>query len=106
VPLNPKYSKLNSTSVNPTGLFFFVIFSPILCCWQTINRPQADLAKFGYRSERKVEMLWNPTIIWQHARTSGVNMVISRFSLKYGYFGPFFLQKTFVIPPLPCFFFG
>jgi hypothetical protein len=63
-----------------------------------------DLAKFGYRSERNVEMLWNLTIIWQHARTSGLNMAISLFSLKYGYFGTFFLQKTFVIIPLPLFF--
>jgi hypothetical protein len=63
-----------------------------------------NLAKIGYRLERKVEMFWNFTIIWQHARTSGLNMAISLFSLKYGYFGPFFLQIFFVIFPFLFFF--
>jgi len=62
-----------------------------------------NLAKFGYRLERKVEMFWNFTIIWQHARTSGLNMAISLFSLKYGYFGPFFLQFFLSSSPFPFF---
>jgi hypothetical protein len=38
---------------------------------------QEGLAKFGYRSERKVGKFKNPTIFWQLAQT---------YLYKYGYF--------------------
>jgi hypothetical protein len=53
------------------GLFFRKI---VIC---TSNHPQEALAKFGYRSKRKVEILKNPAIFWQPAGTYCLLMVIS-----------------------------
>ncbi len=41
------------------------------------DHPQEDLAKFGYRSERKVEMFRNYVIFWWYARIYCPNMAIS-----------------------------
>jgi hypothetical protein len=46
------------------GFFFFLFFS-ILWCNHTDNHPQEELAKFGYNSERKVEIFKNCTTFWQ-----------------------------------------
>jgi hypothetical protein len=46
------------------GGFFFLFFS-ILWCNHTDNHPQEELAKFGYNSERKVEIFKNCTTFWQ-----------------------------------------
>jgi hypothetical protein len=40
--------------------------------------PQEDQAKFDSRSEKKVEILWNLTIFWLHARTFHLNLAISK----------------------------
>jgi hypothetical protein len=40
--------------------------------------PQENLAKFGYKSERKVEKFRNHVIFWPPARTYYLNMVISK----------------------------
>jgi hypothetical protein len=45
-------------------------------CWIMVTT-QEGLAKFGYRSERKVGKFKNPTIFWQLAQT---------YLYKYGYF--------------------
>jgi hypothetical protein len=52
--------------------------------------PQEDLAKFGWRSERKVDFFSNPAI--PQKRSYGLNMTNSTFlSLKYGHSGHCFL---------------
>ncbi len=60
------------------------------------NHPQEDLAKFGYRLERTIEILRISNTIWLCIGTDCLNMVISFFfSLsKYGGFGPSFSQKV------------
>jgi len=35
------------------------------------------LAKFGYKSERKIQIFWQPAIVWRPVGTSGLNMAIS-----------------------------
>ncbi len=53
------------------------IFLSILLCNHTGNHPRGELARFGYRSERKVKIVKNPVIIWQPAaRTYCLDMVI------------------------------
>jgi hypothetical protein len=60
----------------------------ILWGWWTGNRPREDLAKLGYRPQRKVEIFGYLTIFLQHARPSSLNLAISQFSpSKYGDFG-------------------
>jgi hypothetical protein len=54
-------------------LFYALVFNTI-----------KNLAKFGYRSERKVEIFKNPDIFWWPAGTYFLNMVISQ-----KYFGDF-----------------
>ncbi len=55
-------------------------------CWAFLSKncdvhkqsyPQEALAKFGYRSKRKVEILQNPALLWQPAGTYCLHMVIS-----------------------------
>ncbi len=43
--------------------------------YNTGNHPWEELAKFGYRSERKVEKFKNPAIFWQPAGICCINMV-------------------------------
>jgi hypothetical protein len=60
----------------------------ILWGWWTGNRPQEDLAKLGYRSQRKLEIFGYLTIFLQHARPSSLNLAISQFFPSiYGDFG-------------------
>jgi hypothetical protein len=57
---------------------------------------QEGLAKFGYKSERKVGKFKNPTIFWQLAQTYCINTAISGNKISSGDFGIFFSQKSFV----------
>ncbi len=41
---------------------FFPFFSPILWRWWIGNHPPENLAKFGYRSERKLYLFSNPAL--------------------------------------------
>jgi hypothetical protein len=84
-----------------------VFFLSILSCSYIGNHPQEGLAKFGYRSKRKVENNKNCAIFWWLARTYCLNMVISEF-----FFLPlnlatlvhfFFSQKSFVWVTLDLF---
>jgi hypothetical protein len=78
----------------PTGFFL-----SILLCNHTGNHPQEELAKFGYRSERKVKKFKNPAIIWQPAAgTYCLDMVILFFfnSSKSAHLDSFFSQKCFL----------
>jgi hypothetical protein len=71
---------------HPTRLIIY--FYSILWGWWTGNYPQEDLAKFGYRSQRKVEIFGYLTICLQHTRPSSLNLAISQFfPSKYGDFG-------------------
>ncbi len=56
-----------------------------------------ELAKFGYKSERKIEKSKNHAIFWQ-PRTNFLNMAISKiFSLKSAdFFGTFIFTISFV----------
>ncbi len=66
----------------------------VLCCSDTGNHPQEELAKFGYLSERKVENFKNPTIFQQlFAETYCLNMASSEKTFSLGNFGTFFPQK-------------
>jgi hypothetical protein len=47
-----------------------------LWCSHTGHHPQEELAKFDYKSERKVEIFKNPTIVLQPAGTCCQNIVI------------------------------
>jgi len=69
----------------------------------TGDRPQEDLAKFGYRPDSKVELFLEPAIFWRHPRNYGLNLVNSAFffSLKLwqlfailGFAAPFFSSVT------------
>jgi hypothetical protein len=40
-----------------------------LWCSHTVHHPQGELAKFGYRSEMKVENFKNPAVFWPPVRT-------------------------------------
>jgi hypothetical protein len=84
-----------------------VFFLSILSCSYIGNHPQEGLAKFGYRSKRKVENNKNCAIFWWLARTYCLNMVISEL-----FFLPlnlatlvhfFFSQKSFVWVTLDLF---
>jgi hypothetical protein len=79
--------------VSTSGFFFQILWGR--CC---SDHPQEDLAKFGYRSERKEEKFRNPAIFWQHALTYCLTLVISKIknkkSSKSGDFEPFFPQKN------------
>jgi hypothetical protein len=48
-------------------------------------RPQEESAKFGYRSESKVENFKYPAIFWWPAETYCLNMVISERKKKIFY---------------------
>ncbi len=56
-----------------------IYFYSILWGWWTGNRPQEDLAKFGYRSQRRAEIFGYLTIFLQHATPSSLNLAISQF---------------------------
>jgi hypothetical protein len=69
------------------SLFFQILWGK----W-TGNHPQENLAKFGYKSERKVNVFWNLTILWWHARTYHLNLTnflkIPRNIATLGHFPP------------------
>ncbi len=71
----------------------FFVFSSILWGGWKNDYPQEDLAKFGYRSERKVEFLWNHAIYWH----CGLNVATSTFYLprNMATLGHFFQKKSF-----------
>jgi len=65
---------------------------------QTSNYPQEELAKFGYRAERKVFFLKIPAVFWRPPKTHLSKYEDVRIiSLKSGVFGTFFSQKAFVL---------
>ncbi len=49
----------------------FLLATPV------IDHPQEELAKFGYRSEKKVEKFKILAVVWQFAETYCSNMAIS-----------------------------
>jgi hypothetical protein len=72
------------------------LFFPQFCdSSHTGSDPQEDLAKFGYRPERKVQNL-NPPIFWQPHRTplAKYGGLIKNHPSKSGDFGTFFPQKS------------
>ncbi len=63
-----------------------IIVLPQFCDVATlVSIPQEELAKFGYRPERKVENFQNIAISWQQAAET--------YCLKYDNFGAFFFSK-------------
>jgi len=72
-----------------------------LWCRCVGNHQKENLAKFGYRLDRKVKKFKNHTICWQHARTYCLNMA-SFFFLKSSYYEdknvPYFISEK----PLNC----
>jgi hypothetical protein len=74
----------------------FSLSFPILWCNHIGDHPQEELARFGYRSERKVENLKNLVIdfgmCWNILCKNGDFTI---FSLKSGNFGALFSQKSF-----------
>ncbi len=69
------------------GFPFFKFFLRFLSGWIGIH-PWEDLAKFGYRSERTLELFWIPSFLRWHGGTCCLNMAISvSFSSKYVNFG-------------------
>ncbi len=65
---------------------------------QTSNHPQEELAKFGYRPEKKVFFKKIPAVFW---RPPGTHLSkyedVRIISLKSGVFGTFFPRKSFVL---------
>ncbi len=55
-------------------------FFPILLCNHTGDCPEEELAKFGYKSERKVEKFKNPAIFLQPA--GNYFLLVALFSQK------------------------
>ncbi len=69
----------------------------ILWCSHTGYHSQEELAKFGYRSERKVEKCKNTAIFSWSVGIYWLNKVISeKNSSETGDFGAFFSQNSFV----------
>jgi len=66
-----------------TGKDFVLKFSDVLLqtgflsATLVIDHPQDELAKFGYRSEKKVKNFKNLAIVWRFAETYCLNMAIS-----------------------------
>ncbi len=58
----------------------------------TGGHSQEDLAKFGYKSERKEDFFESPYIL--AARSYGVNLAVSTTFLKYGNYQPFFPKRN------------
>jgi len=71
------------------GFFFFnFFFWRFLSGWVGNHHPWEDLAKFGYSSERTLELFWISSFLWWHGGTCCLNMAISvSFSSKYVKFG-------------------
>ncbi len=64
-------------------IFYSQVFLlSILWCKQTTDHRQEELAKFGYRSEKKLGKHKNPAIFLQPAVTCCLNMAIPNQSLK------------------------
>jgi hypothetical protein len=73
------------------------LFPPILWGRWSHDHPLEHLAKFGYRSDRKVENFRNPDILfWWHAETYSLNLTISeKKSLNSDTLGHFFQENPF-----------
>jgi hypothetical protein len=91
------YQKLfDFTLVNPQTSIFGVeqhqdFFVSILQCSHTSNHPQKELAKFGYKSERKAENFINPAVYLELAEACCLNKAIQNFSpQKSANLGAFF----------------
>jgi len=73
-------------------------FPPILWGRWSHDHPLEHLAKFGYRSDRKVENFRNPDILfWWRIETYWLNLTIFKKQIfKIWYFGPFFSRISFL----------
>jgi hypothetical protein len=103
-PLGPDrqltyFTNLKKQDCFGIGVF---LFPPILWGRWSHDHPLEHLAKFGYRSDRKVENFRNPDILfWWRVETYCQNLTISEKKiLKIWYFGPFFSRKSFPWVPL------
>jgi hypothetical protein len=62
-----------------------------------VDHPLEALTRFGYRSNKKVEIHWNHIIFWWDVKTHCLNWVTSNcFSLEYGDFNVSFFPKKHV----------
>jgi hypothetical protein len=60
-----------------------------------VDHPLEALTRFGYKSNKKVEIHWNHIIFWWNINIHSLNLVTLKFfSLEYGDFnGSFFPKK-------------
>jgi hypothetical protein len=91
----------NLIHMSSSGFFFFFFW--ILWCSHIDNHPQGELTKFGYRSERTVEIFKNPDMFWCPAGTYFLNMVISE--KNSGDFWCIFLTKILCVSLIGLYFF-
>jgi hypothetical protein len=72
------------------GGFFFAI------SWGLAILHKENLAKFGYKSEKKVETFWNPTMYWRRAGTYSLNTadLLKTFLEMWRIWGNFFSRKS------------
>jgi hypothetical protein len=76
-------------------LLLCIIILPQFCDVATlVSIPQEELAKFGYRPERKVENFQNIALFWQQPAET--------YCLKYDNFGASFFLNNFNSPILWC----
>jgi hypothetical protein len=92
------FSILRKKKVHRFKWTFNQCFLSKLWCRCVGNHQKENLAKFGYRLERKVKKFKNHTICWQHARTYCLNMADYFFEvlIMWGQkCAIFFLRKAF-----------
>jgi hypothetical protein len=70
-----------------------------LLCSHISDHPQEELAKFGYKSERKVESFKIPSIVWWPIGTYCLNMALKKKlnPWKCGDFGAFLFTQFFLV---------
>ncbi len=85
--------------------FFFFFFPPILWCKWNGDHPEEDLAKFGYRSAKKLDFFWKTPYKLATWRTRGLNVALSTpFSLQIWRLWGEFFPKIFPWKFQPPFF--
>jgi hypothetical protein len=89
------FSQVNCVCI--AGILALRFLFSILWCSHTGYHSQEELARFGYRSERKVEKFKNTAIFSWPAGIYSLNKVISeKNSSETGDFGAFISQNSFV----------
>jgi len=98
-PLGPNRQLTYFTNLKKQDCFWIgvFLFPPILWGRWSHDHPLEDSAKFGYRSDRKVENFRNPDILfWWRVETYCLNLTISENkSLKSDTLGHFFQENPF-----------